>query len=301
MNCLEVEEVIKSYEDVDAVKGLSFDVKDGELFGILGPNGAGKTTTIRMLLDIIKPDKGRIRILGRDFCEDLKRDVGYLPEERGLYEGLTVMQNLLYLASLKGMKERDARANALNFLKRVELLEFADKRVGMLSKGMKQLVQLIATLVHEPKLLILDEPFSGLDPANRELVKKIILLEKEKKRTIILSTHMMNEVEELCDRVLMVNLGRRVLYGSLDDIKDRYAQNCVFVEFTGAMPKLEGVEKANIKKNNAELYLRVDTSPQMLLKEMVQKNVNIRRFDVREMSLNQIFIKLVEAEKWIKL
>ncbi len=301
MKCIEVDRVFKSYKDVDAVKGISFDVQGGELFGILGPNGAGKTTTIRMLLDIIRPDKGEIRILGRNFDKDTKKLVGYLPEERGLYENLTVMQNLVYLASLKDMEEPEARKSALEMLKRVGLLEFANKKVALLSKGMKQLVQLIATMTHEPRLLILDEPFSGLDPANRELVKKIILMQKKEKKTIILSTHMMNEVEELCDRVLMVNLGKRVLYGSLEDIKDRYAKNSVFIEFTGNMPKLQGVEKANVKKNNAELYLRIDTSPQQLLRQLVEKNVNVRRFDVREMSLNQIFIKLVEAEKWIKL
>ncbi len=301
MDCIEAEGIFKSYEDVEAVKNIGFSVKDSEVFGLLGPNGAGKTTAIRMLLDIIKPDRGSIKIFGRHFSEETKSRIGYLPEERGLYEELTVMQNLRYLAALKGAQPAAARKRALLMLKEVSLSDFADKRLGMLSKGMKQLVQLIATLIHEPRLLILDEPFSGLDPANREVVKKIILEQKRQGKTIVLSTHMMNEVEELCDRILMINLGRRVLYGSLDDIKARYASNCVYIEFTGRLPALDGIEKGNIRKNSAELYLRVDTTPQQLLRQLVENSVNVRRFDVREMSLNQIFIQLAGAEKWIKV
>lgn len=301
MNCIDVDRVFKSYADIDAVDGISFFVAEGELFALLGPNGAGKTTTIRMLLDIIKPDKGEIMFEGKQFSESTKAQIGYLPEERGLYDNLTVMQNILYLASLKGAPKEMVKKNALDLLKQVDLLSFIDKKVNTLSKGMRQLVQLIATLVHEPLLLILDEPFSGLDPANREVVKRIILLQKQQHRTIILSTHMMNEVEELCDRILMINKGRRVLYGTLEDIKERYAKNCVFIEFEGQLPKLEGVEKADIKKNTAELYLRVDASPRQMLRQLVERNVDVWRFDVREMSLNEIFIKLVEAEKWIRV
>ncbi len=301
MNCIDVDRIFKRYEDIDAVDGISFFVAEGELFALLGPNGAGKTTTIRMLLDIIKPDKGEIMFFGKQFSESTKAQIGYLPEERGLYDNLTVMQNILYLASLKGAPKDMVKKNALDLLKQVDLLSYIDKKVNTLSKGMRQLVQLIATLVHEPKLLILDEPFSGLDPANREVVKRIILLQKEQHRTIILSTHMMNEVEELCDRILMINRGRRVLYGTLEDIKERYAKNCVFIEFEGTLPKLDGVEKADIKKNTAELYLRVDVSPQQILKQLVEKNVDVWRFDVREMSLNEIFVKLVEAERWIRV
>ncbi len=165
---------------------------------------------------------------------------------------------------------------------------------------MKQLVQLIATMVPEPKLLILDEPFSGLDPDNRETVKKMILEQKKQGSTIILSTHLMNEFEELCNRVLMVNHGRRVLYGHIEDIKERYAKNCVYLEFNGNLPELKGVEKMKLEQNSAELYLRIDTTPQSILKQLAAKNVDVKKFDVTEMSLNQIFIELVEAEKWIK-
>ncbi|MCX6798858.1 MAG: DUF4162 domain-containing protein [Candidatus Diapherotrites archaeon] len=226
--------------------------------------------------------------------------IGYLPEERGVYEELTVMQNLLYLSSLKDADPEKAKANAVSLLKRVDLFAFANKKVKMLSKGMKQLVQLCSAMVHEPKLLVLDEPFSALDPANREVVKKMILEQKSHGRTIILSTHLMNEVEELCDRILMVNSGRRVLYGGINDIKARYASNCVFLEFSGKLPPLNGVEKGNIMSNSAELFLRVDTTPQQLLRQLVSAGIEVTKFDVKQMSLNQIFIQLVEAEKWIK-
>ncbi len=300
MACVDVNEVFKRYEDVYSVQGISFKVEEGELFGLLGPNGAGKTTTIRMLLDIIKPDSGSIAIFGGKFGEKTKSMIGYLPEERGLYEDLTVMQNLVYLASLKGANEQKVRFRAIALLKQVDLLDYANKKVKMLSKGMKQLVQVISAIIHDPQLLILDEPFSGLDPSNREIIKRIILAQKSQKKTIILSTHLMNEVEELCDRVLMVNAGRRVLYGDIDEIKDRYASNCVFIEFNGKLPPLNGIEKGNIKSNSAELFLRVDTTPQNLLRQLVDAGVDLKRFDVREMSLNQIFIQLAEAEKWIK-
>jgi len=295
-----VEKVFKSYANVNAVQGLSFKVEDKEIFGLLGPNGAGKSTTIRMLLDFIKPDKGKISVLGNPFSEKTKESIGYLPEERGLYNSITVLDNLIYLATLKGTDHKDAEKRAKALLKRVGLQKNVKSKVSALSKGMHQLVQLCATIIHEPSLLILDEPFSGLDPTNRELVKDIIREEKEKGKTIILSTHMMNEVEELCDRVLMVNHGRRVLYGRLNDIKESYARHCVFVGFEGKLPKLDGLKKANVKNNSAELFLRVDTTPQSILKQLVKKNAIVRKFDVKELSLNQIFIEVAEAEKWIK-
>jgi len=300
MPCLEVNNIFKSYADIDAVKDISFSVEYGEIFGLLGPNGAGKTTTIRMLLDIIKPDKGDVKVFGKGFSEEIKAEVGYLPEERGLYENLTIMENILYIASLKGMNEKKARENALALLEKVGLKEFGNKRLKFLSKGMRQLVQLIATMVPEPKLLILDEPFSGLDPDNRETVKKIILGQKSPDRTIILSTHLMNEFEEMCNRVLMINHGRRVLYGEIADIKERYAKNCIYLEFAGNLPELKGLEKIKQEKTSAELYLRIDTTPRDILKQLASKKVDVKKFDVTEMSLNEIFIELVEAERWIK-
>lgn len=300
MACIVVDDIYKSYENFDAVKGVSFRVEEKEIFGLLGPNGAGKSSIIKMLLDFIKPDKGKITIFDSPFSEKTKGKIGYLPEERGLYDSLKVMDNLCYLAMLKGASQKDAKSNASALLARVGLKEKANAKVSALSKGQKQLVQLCVTLVHNPSLLILDEPFSGLDPTNRELVKHIMLEEREKGKTIVLSTHMMNEVEELCDRALMINNGRRVLYGSIPEIKASYASNCVFVEFGGVLPNLDGVEKADIKNNCAELYLRVDVTPQYILRQLVSANTQVRRFDVKELSLNDIFIKVAEAEQWIK-
>jgi len=295
-----VEDIYKSYSNVDAVVDLNFKVEEKEVFGLLGPNGAGKSTTIRMLLDFLKPDKGTIELLGEKFSEDTKSSVGYLPEERGLYDNLTVEQNLIYLAALKGTEVEEATQRAKDLLERVGLSSKRDAKINALSKGLRQLCQLCVTLIHAPSLLILDEPFAGLDPTNRELVKEIIREEKEKGRTIILSTHMMNEVEELCDRVLLINHGRRVLYGTIDDIKQSYASHCVFVEFEGTFPTLEGLQSSQITNNSAELYLRVDSTPQEILKQLVAAGTIVKKFDVKELSLNQIFIKVVEAEKWIK-
>ncbi len=300
MACIVVDNIFKSYDKVEAVDGVSFNVDNSEIFGLLGPNGAGKSSIIRMLLDFIKPDNGTITIFGQVFSEKTKEIVGYLPEERGLYDDLTVMENICYLAALKGSTEKDAKLDGLSLLNRVGLIEKSDAKISALSKGQRQLVQLCVTLVHHPKLLILDEPFSGLDPTNRELVKNIILEEKKLGKTIILSTHMMNEVEELCDRALMINHGKRVLYGKIDEIKKSYASNCVFVGFEGILPKLEGVERSNITNNSAQLFLRVDTTPKHILEQLVDSDVEITQFNVKELSLNQIFIKVAEAEQWIK-
>ena len=294
---LSISDVKKSFADKLAVKGISADVVKGEIFGLLGPNGAGKTTTIRMLMGIIKPDSGTVRAFGNFFGEQAKPLVGYLPEERGLYEDLTVMENLSYLGALKGASKERVKADALKLLNEVGMQDAAHKKVKTLSKGMHQLVQLVAVLVHNPLLLILDEPFSGLDPINRELVKDIILKQKKMGKTIILSTHMMEEVEELCDRVLMINMGKRVLYGNLEEIRGRYAKHAVYIEFEGKLPKLDGVEKVEAKKNRAELHLRIDVTPKQILSQLVQSKVSIQKYEVCEMSLNRIFIALVEAEK----
>ncbi len=300
MDCIFVDNIFKSYNQVEAVDGVSFKVSEGKIFGLLGPNGAGKSSIIRMLLDFIKPDKGTITIFGKLFSEKTKEILGYLPEERGLYDNLSVMDNLCYLATLKGSAVKEANMEGLALLNRVGLIKKANVKVSKLSKGQRQLVQLCVTLIHHPTLLILDEPFSGLDPTNRELVKSIILEEKKEGKTIILSTHMMNEVEELCDRCLMINHGKRVLYGRIDDIKKRYASNCVFVGFEGVLPKLDGIERSSVTNNSAQLFLRVDSTPKKILKQLVNADLDLTRFAVKELSLNQIFIKVAEGEKWIK-
>ena len=216
----DVDGVVKTYGDKRVVDGVTFSVAQGEIFGLIGPNGAGKTTTIRMMMDIIKPDSGSVHILGEKLSEDTKNHIGYLPEERGLYKKLTIVETLTYLSSLKGDRVESSRIEEL--LRRVGMFTHRNKKIEELSRGMGQIIQFLATIIHDPQLLILDEPFSGLDPVNSELLKSIILDLKKQKKAIILSTHQMNQVEELCDRILMINRGQGVLYGKLADIKNKY-------------------------------------------------------------------------------
>ncbi len=230
MNVVEVSGISKSFKGIKVVDNVSFSIGQGEIFGMVGPNGAGKTTTIRMLMDIIKPDSGEIKILGEPINEEVKNRIGYLPEERGLYKKLTVSQSLSYLAALKNMKRRLARERAEELLKRVNMLPHKDKKTEELSHGMGQLIQFVATILHDPELVVFDEPFAALDPVNTQLLKELILELRSQGKSVILSTHMMNQVEELCDRILMINKGQAVLYGSLAEIKSRYRNNSVFLE-----------------------------------------------------------------------
>ena len=221
---LVIENVVKAYDTKLAVDQVSFEVNGGEVFGLLGPNGAGKSTLIRMVMDILRPDSGRILVNGRPSLDADHDKVGYLPEERGLYRKQKVIDVLDYFGRLKGMNGRDVRAKAQAALDRVDLGEWAKKRVDALSKGMQQKVQIVGTLLHEPEVVILDEPFAGLDPVNARMVKDIILALKREGRLVVLSTHQMDQAEELCDRIVMIDRGRRVLYGTLREIKKRYAE-----------------------------------------------------------------------------
>ena len=224
MNVVEINHVVKSYADKVAVDDLSFTIAQGEIFGLIGPNGAGKTTTIKMMMDIIKPDSGEVTILGEKLSEATKDKLGYMPEERGLYKKQRVLDTIIYFASLKGMNPRLAAEKANQLLNQTGMLPNARKKIDELSKGMSQIIQFIVTIIHEPQLIILDEPFAGLDPVNTELLKKMLADLRKQGKAIILSTHQMNQIEELCDRILMVNNGRSVLYGDLAEIKSRYAK-----------------------------------------------------------------------------
>jgi ABC-2 type transport system ATP-binding protein len=215
MPAVELNSISKSYNDHLVVNNISFTMAPGEILGLIGPNGAGKTTTIRMMMDIIKPESGTISILGESPNVNSKNRIGYLPEERGLYKRITVLQSLVYLASLKGMGIHLARRRAEELLQRVDMLPHQKKKIEELSRGMGQIIQFLTTIIHNPQLLILDEPFAGLDPVNTQLLKDMILELRSQGKAIILSTHMMNEVEALCDRILMINKGRTVLYGEL--------------------------------------------------------------------------------------
>jgi ABC-2 type transport system ATP-binding protein len=271
-------------------------VNHGEIFGLIGPNGAGKTTTIRMIMDIVKPDSGEVRILGERLGETTKNKVGYLPEERGLYRKLTAIDSIVYLASLKGMDKRLARKKAEQLLQNVDMLPHKEKKIEELSRGMGQIIQFLVTIVHDPQLVILDEPFAGLDPVNTESLKTMILELKNQGKAIILSTHRMNEVEELSDRILMINNGRTVLYGELSEIKSRYRDNSVLLEFEGELGDVEGVAEKRSHKDYVELILEGETTPQQLLERLVSRGVVINRFEVSTPPLHEIFLKVVGEE-----
>lgn len=286
-----VSHLSKSYNGQSVVNDISFDISKGEVFGLIGPNGAGKTTIIRMLLDIIRPDSGEIRILNDKLSGELKNKIGYLPEERGLYKKLTVMETLVYLGALKNMRSKD---RALMFLEKMGMLPHKDKKISELSKGMQQKIQLIAALIHDPEFIILDEPYSGLDPVNMKLVKDLIIELGNEGKTILISTHMMDQVERMCDRIFMIHKGKGVLYGSVDEIRSRYGKNTVLLEFEGELKNIPGVRKINNSGNYAELILEQDTDPREILK-ILAAMVRVNKFEISMPSLNEIFIEVVEG------
>ena len=289
---LEVHNIVKRYNGFTAVDALSFEVYEGEIFGLLGPNGAGKTTTIRTVMDIFRPDKGTVQVLGQPPGRARER-IGYLPEERGLYRDLKVLEVLVYLAALKGVPGPVARPRALAWLKRVELVDWADRRVKDLSRGMQQKLQFVASLVHDPELLILDEPFLGLDPVNVELGKGLIQELQREGKTVVLSTHQMNLVEALCDRILLINQGRAVLYGPLDEIKRRHAPHAVRLRTPGTLDALPGVARVEQRDDTFTLTLEGIT-PQELLRTLVERNIPVEAFEVATVPLEEIFIAVVK-------
>jgi ABC-2 type transport system ATP-binding protein len=290
---VEVEHINKQYGKKTVVNDISFSVMSGEIFGLIGPNGAGKTTTIRMMMDIIKPDSGQINILGERLNNSSNNKVGYMPEERGLYRKLRVIDSIIYLASLKGLDKQTAEQRATDLLKTTGMLQHKNKKIEELSKGMGQLIQFIVTIVHNPDLVILDEPFSGLDPVNTELLKSMFTDLRNQGKAVILSTHRMNEIEALCDRILMVNDGRSVLYGNLAEIKSKYRSNSVILECDGDINNLDGVTQYLPNKGKVQLLLNDDMTPQKILEQLVNRGLKVNHFEVATPPLNEIFIKIV--------
>ena len=298
MPAVEVIDVVKAYTGKLAVDGLSFSAEAGEVFGLIGPNGAGKTTTLRMMMDIIQPDAGRVSIFGETPSQATKSRLGYLPEERGLYKKLSVIETISYLASLKGMDPRTIEPEADALLERTGMLPSRKKKVEELSKGMSQIIQLIVTIVHDPELVILDEPFTGLDPVNTERVKQLLLGLRDQGKAIILSTHQMNQVEAVCDRVLMVSDGRAVLYGALDEIREEHRGHAVLVqlgmdrdaETDAQLPEIAGVAQRRVLKDHVELVLEEASTPQQVLEALVRAGIPLDRFEVATPSLHEIFI-----------
>ena len=292
MIAVEASHIVKSFADKVAVNDLSFSVAPNEIFGLIGPNGAGKTTTIRMMMDIIKPDSGEVTILGEKLTEASKNRLGYLPEERGLYKKLTVMDSIVYLALLKGMDRNSVEEKANELLNQTGMLPYKRKRIEELSKGMGQIIQFIVTIIHDPELVVLDQPFGDLDPVNTELLKRMFVDLRNQGKAVILSTHQMNQVEELCDRILMIDNGRAVLYGNLTEIKSRYKSNSVIIDFEGELGQIPGVTEKRAHKGYVELVLDGNTAPKQVLERLVSTGIVVNRFEVAAPSLNEIFLKV---------
>lgn len=298
MSILQVKNIYKTYGDYKAVNDVSFDVSAGNIYGILGPNGAGKTTTIRMIMNILAPDSGEILLFDQQMTDKLKSRIGYLPEERGLYQKMKVIDMLIFLGELHGLKVSDARAKAKEWLKKLQLFKNIDNNVNELSKGMQQKLQIIGTIMHEPDLIILDEPFSGLDPVNVNLVKNIMLDLRNNNKALMLSTHMMDTAEKLCDEILMINKGDKVLDGKLNKILKQYGKKSVHIEFNGDGKQFNNIpiiDKIDHFANYVEVELKDDHSANDLLKMLVDK-VEITLFRTSRSSLNEIFISLAGEE-----
>lgn len=295
MHTIRVDHVSKSFGETKAVHDVSFDVETGRIFGLLGPNGAGKTTTIRMINYIILQDEGEILINDIKVGPRTQKMIGYMPEERGLYKKMKVGEQLMYLAQLKGLSASEARKKIKYWLNRFNAYDWHSKVVGELSKGMSQKIQFIATIVHDPEIYIFDEPFSGLDPINSELLKEIIIELREQGKTILFSTHRMEQVEQMCDDICLFNNGEVVLTGNLRQIKKDFGKNTVLIEFQGDgsfLDNLTDVRINNRSTNFAEIRILNGLSSQEILRKAMQ-NAEIHKFHLVEPSLNEIFISVV--------
>lgn len=297
MATIEVEGISKTFATQIAVDEVSFSVEPGEIFGLLGPNGAGKTTTIRIILDIFKPDRGKVAVLGGPMTEAKKNRIGYMPEERGLYQDIPLERCLTYLASLKGLAPAETRKLINEYLERFDLAEHRKKKIKELSKGMQQKAQLIVTLVHRPDILIIDEPFSGLDPVNTQMVKDLLIEERNRGVTIVMSTHQMHQVEELCDRLVLIDHGKVVLYGALNDIRKQFTADAVLVRANSPLPQgLPGVIAYEPLNGVTRLKLGHNSTPQALLKTLVEKDIPLDQFEIAVPTLDEIFIRVVQGE-----
>jgi ABC-2 type transport system ATP-binding protein len=289
-----VKNVTKRYAGMTAVDDLSFVVGRGEIFGLLGPNGAGKTTTIRMILDIIRPSAGEISVLGGPMGEATKSRIGYLPEERGLYDDMTLLDTLVFLAQLKGLDRRSAVSRAETLLREVELWEERGRKIKALSRGMNQKAQFVAATLHGPELIIIDEPFSGLDPVNTRLIKGLLFRLRDEGAAIVMSTHQMHQVEEMCQRILLIDHGRDVLHGDVGDVRRRFSDHAVEVDVDGEIHLVSGVERIQPQNGGYRLLLEPGVAPSQVLKTLVEMpGLRVDRFEQVEMSLDEIFVRVV--------
>jgi ABC-2 type transport system ATP-binding protein len=291
---VDLQGVRKRFGNLVAVNDVTFSVVNGEIFGLLGPNGAGKTTIIRLILDIFKPDQGEIAVLGGAMNEAKLKQIGYMPEERGLYQDVNLEKCLVYLAVLKGVPKKEAKIRIAEYLERFELSEYSRRPVKELSKGMQQKAQIITTLVHEPQLVIVDEPFSGLDPVNTKMAKDILRDLRDKGVAIIMSTHQMHQVEELCDRILLIDHGRALLHGGIDSIRSQYAGNSIFIRTSEPLPSLDGIVDVEAHNAAQKLTLSPSTKPKEILNQLISIGIDVEWFEIAVPTLDEIFIQVVQ-------
>jgi len=295
MSLLVFDGIDKSYGETPALRGVSLEVLEGEVFGLLGPNGAGKTTLIRILMDIIRPDSGRITLFGEPYRRDHLDRLGYLPEERGLYTKQVVLDVMTYFGALKGLHRAEARRRSRQWLERMGLSEVATWRIERLSKGMSQKVQIAATLLADPDLCVLDEPGSGLDPLNVRLVDELIEERRRAGKTTILSTHQMSQVEQLCDRVALIHKGRLMVYGAVAEVRQRYSFPEVRVRLEGPLPSLPGVDKAVSEGDSTwRLLLREGTRPSDVLAILVKEGARVDGFEKVLAPMEDVFVRVVQ-------
>ncbi len=296
MDVIKVEHVAKSFGTTQAVCDVSFEVHEGEILGLLGPNGAGKTTTIRIILDLFKPDTGRVAILGGPMDQSKNNRIGYMPEERGLYQDLPLGRCLVYLATLKGLTAAEATARLGGLLERFDLAEHRKKPVKTLSKGMQQKAQIINTIIHEPELIIIDEPFTALDPINTQMVKDLMRDLSQAGTSILMSTHQMHQVEELCDRIVLIDKGVTLLYGELQAIRKKYSGEEVLVRTHGPLPSLDIVYSIEDHNATSKLSLKPGVSPDSLLRALLDNHAVVEHFELAVPELDEIFIRVVQGD-----
>ncbi|MCH7974168.1 MAG: ATP-binding cassette domain-containing protein [Bacteroidetes bacterium] len=295
MNILEVKNLYKSFDTIKAVDDVSFNIKQGSVFGLIGRNGAGKTTTLRMMMNIYTPDSGEILLNGKHIDNEFKKKVGYLPEERGLYKKMTVMDTLLFFADVKGKKGTNIKKRANEFLEKFDLADRKTTKIQDLSKGNQQKIQFIITILHDPEFLVLDEPFTGLDPINTDLLRQIIIDLRDKGKVIIFSTHLMDFAEKMCDYITMIDHGKIILDGNLSEIKAQYAKRNVTLNYEGDISFLKNnpiVESIDDFGNTTGIRLKSASDIQELLKLLVNNNVTVKKFNANDISLHEIFVLL---------
>ena len=296
MNVIELENVVKKYENHIAVNGVSFSIPKGKVFGLLGPNGAGKTSIIRIITAITRSDTGIVRFNGEVLNQSHPDQIGYMPEERGLYKKMKVGEQLMYLARLKGLTKEKATERLNYWMDRFDISSWKNKKIEELSKGMQQKIQFISTIIHEPELLILDEPFSGLDPVNANLIREEIDELNRNGTTILFSTHRMEQVEQICEEIVLINKGQNVLNGRVQDIKEQFKEHLYQIEYVGTLPVLpETVECVESSEGKLVVQLKHAEDGNALLEQLIQQGVSIRSFHEILPTLNEIFIKIVEG------